>query len=190
MKHRVHFAVHCALAVCYFNEAMFPFENNEPSMCTEEDFQKGEPDVFVGKKANTKGIIKPTIVVIDEPEDFMRFHDIGGVPLMRLYKPNGEILDYLPNIVGKYFSNTMKMYAFFAETVFGESMYHPCLDFLVSEWRNTSYYPGVFGLQCGHRDRHLEHPFRARVGQGYNTINAVWDKRSKKSIPLAGDVYK
>ena len=58
-------------------------------LCSEEDAQNGIRDVFSYRRS--REVIKAAIITVKEPE-FLRVHKVTGVPQIRLYKPNGEML--------------------------------------------------------------------------------------------------
>ena len=169
----------CSIAVCFLNEVMWHVDHNAMGLCSEEDAQNGIRDVFNYRR--TRDVIKAAIIAVKEP-DFLRVHKVTGVPQIRLYKPNGEMLDYRGQIVNaRYFSNTLRLRDFVAETVFGESIFHPCTDYLVSDYQNTTYYPGFWGIFCKHIQLPLKQHF-SNTGTYPNEINAVFDMRYKKGM--------
>ena len=68
---------------------MWHVDHNAMGLCSEEDAQNGIRDVFSYRRS--REVIKAAIITVKEPE-FLRVHKVTGVPQIRLYKPNGEML--------------------------------------------------------------------------------------------------
>ena len=166
---------------------MWHVDHNAMGLCSEEDTQDGYRDVFSYRR--TRHTMKAAIILVRDP-DFLRVHKLTGVPQIRLYKPNGEMLDYRGQLAAyRYFSNTLRLRDFIAETVYGESIFHPCTDYLVSDYQNTTYYPGLWGIYCKHTKKPFK-PFMSNTGTYPNDINMINDVRYKKGmIAHAEDAY-
>ena len=184
---RFQFCRACKDAVCYLNEVMWHVDRNAMGMCTELDAQEGYRDIFTYRR--TRGTMHAAIIIVRDPE-FLRHHQVTGVPQIRLYKPNGEMIDYRGQIsTHRYFSITLRLRDFLAETCYGESIFHRCTDYLVGEYQNTTYYPGLWGIYCDHF-RKPWRQFMSNGGSGANRINRANDIRYKKGMPdQAEDAY-
>ena len=54
---------------------------------------------------------------------------IPGIPYLRLYKPNGEQLDYFGNLHVDYPLPVVSLRNFVGESAFNEDIAHPCITY-------------------------------------------------------------
>ena len=68
--------------------------------------------------------------------EFPTHMQIGGVPMVKMYKPNGEHIDYMGQLqASKYELIPVLLRNFVAVNVFGESITHPCINFECEYYR-------------------------------------------------------
>jgi len=117
-----------------------------------DDFRLHERDA--PNMAETSGVLDYAIVKISDTNvkaarEFMEAFEIGGVPMVKMYKPNGEHIDYMGQLqASKYELIPVLLRNFVAVNVFGESITHPCINFELIRFRNISWIPGSFGVYC------------------------------------------
>ena len=64
-----------------------------------------------------------------DKNQIFRTLQIPGFPYLRLYKPNGEQLDYFGNMHVDYPFPVAAMRNFVGETAFDEDIAHPCMTY-------------------------------------------------------------
>jgi len=141
---------------CYLNEVAYMFVNNQASFCNAYHLDNGTIDELAG--VNTAEKVKFAIVNIDRK--FMERHQIPGFPYLRLYKPNGEQLDYFGNMHVDYPFPVAAMRNFVGETAFDEDIAHPCMTYPMMPKRrhfNTTLYDDHFKWPFGKYCEHVIH---------------------------------
>jgi len=145
---------------CYLNEVAYMFVNNQASFCNAYHLDNGTIDELAG--VNTAEKVKFAIVSIDRR--FMERHQIPGFPYLRLYKPNGEQLDYFGNMHVDYPFPVAAIRNFVGETAFDEDIAHPCMTYPMMPKRrhfNTTLYEDYFKWPFGKFCEHIIHTPRA-----------------------------
>lgn len=120
-------------------------------------------------------------VVKDVTPEFMEKYMIPGLPFIRLYKPNGEMIDYMGSKMFRRPYLAIMLRVFLGVNLWNEPINQPCMNFQAmdngpptDDWLYApegKVFPGSFGRYCDHMKDQLIKQYltgdRKKIGMRY-----------------------